>query len=130
MNKTYVSNLKRPGKREPSAGNPYTYGAAVTIVVLVLCWLAEYFVVGQVLIGLYAMFAFWRLTSTQVFRLAMVALAVMLVAILIERWPIVTAFAAYALLLFMVGVFVLSRELWRFSKQLRGQQQKEDNAQV
>lgn len=129
MSSNYISSLKRPGKREPGTGNPYTYMAVVAIVVLLLCWLADFFVIGQIVIGIYAMVAFWRLTSTQVFRLSMVALSVMLVAIVIERWQIVVAFAAYALLLFMVGVFVLSRELWRYSKLLREQhQKKEDNA--
>jgi len=107
--------------------NPYLYGGTVAVVALVLIMLADYPFIGQVGIGLYALLAYWRLDSGQVFRLAMVSLAVMLGALVMGQGQVADSFSAYAFLLFMVGVFVLVRELWHYSQALRSER-KEDNA--
>jgi hypothetical protein len=105
----------------------FVYWGIVASVILLLLLLAEYPVVGQVVIGAYALLAFWKFESSQVFKLAMVMLAVMLGAMVMGMYQVVDAFSAYAFLLFMVGVFVLVRELWHFSKDLR-RKREEDNA--
>lgn len=106
--------------------NPYVYWGTVAIVALALVALASYPIIGQLAICIYAFTAFWRLSSARVFQLAMVALGTMLVAILLGWSQAVSAFAAYAFLLFMAGVFVLMRELSRFAQALRKQQEGED----
>lgn len=97
----------------------FVYVGTVAIVVLALFVLADYTFIGEILIGAYALLAFWRLDSSQVFKLAMVSLGVMLVGLGLGRSDVIDSFSSYAFLLFLVGVFVLGRELWRYSQQLR-----------
>ncbi len=118
MNSTHFAKHKTPNK--------YVYLGTVTLIILVLVVLADYPVVGQLLIGVYAAMAFWRLESGHVFRLAMVALGVVVASTVLGWVQVVNAFSGYSFLLFMVGVFVLTRELWRYSQELR--RQKEDKA--
>lgn len=106
--------------------NPYIYIGIIALAILALIVLADYPFIGQLGIGAYALLAFWRLDSGQVFRLAMVSLGVMLVAVVMGQGQIADAFSSYAFLLFLVGVFVLGRELWRYSQALRREREEEN----
>jgi hypothetical protein len=105
--------------------NSVIYAGLVSATVLALFALADYTFIGEVLIGVYALFAFWRLDSAQVFKLAMVSLGVMLVGLVLGRVEVIDSFSSYAFLLFLVGLFVLGRELWRYSQELRLQREEE-----
>lgn len=102
-----------------SHSSKFVYVGLMMAAIMVLLVLSDYPVYGQIAIGIYALLAFWRQESRQVFKLAMVALAVSMGALAVGRLQVADTFAGYVFLLLLVGVFVLGRELWYFSKALR-----------
>ena len=108
------SNLKVAGR-----SSKFVYVGLMIAAIMVLIVLSDYPVYGQIGIGIYALLAFWRHESRQVFKLAIVALGVVAGALAVGRLQVADAFAGYVFLLLLVGMFVLGRELWYFSKALR-----------
>lgn len=118
-----TSQLKVTGR-----SNKFVYVGLMIAAVLALIVLSDYPIYGQIAIGIYALVAFWRQESRQVFKLAMIALSVVAGALVVGRLQVADTFAGYVFLLLLVGVFVLGRELWYFSKALRLERNKEVNA--
>lgn len=107
-------------------GNKYMYWGVVAVVAMVLWLFADYPIVGHLLIGLYVLFVFWQtISSQQVMHLALAAMGVTYISVILQNLSVSTAFSGYAFSLFVVGMAVLTKELWRHSLALSNQNQKE-----
>lgn len=86
--------------------------AGLAVVVLVAGAVVQTLVLGEILIGIYAVYALWRrVASRTTFMLALVALVSIVVLRAIGKDSLLAAnFAVYALLLAFVGVLTLARE--------------------
>ena len=77
---------------------------------------------GQIVIGLYGIFAFfWRIESATTFKLAIIMLVLTPVVNMLKNPLLAQTFASYAFLLLIIGVVCALAEQYRATKPLRRQ---------
>jgi hypothetical protein len=104
----------------------YTQLGIFAIVIMALWLLADYPLVGQVLVVTYVVVFWRRISSRKILQIVLVALAVIFLAVTIRNYKATTAFAIYTYALLIAAALALVKELWRY-RRLQSQQ-KEDNA--
>jgi hypothetical protein len=79
-----------------------------------LGFLAQFQVIGQVVITLFAVYALiTRVSARKVYAMALLMLGMVPLAILLGNWLIAQNFAAYSFLAFVYGIFIMTAELNR-----------------
>jgi hypothetical protein len=94
----------------------------VVVVAILLGFLSQFQIIGQVVVGLYGVVAVLnRIPHRTTIVLALLALGVVPVAIVAGRVMVATNFAVYAFLLFVTASIIIARELTQESKVILAQ---------